>query len=335
MIGILGSGSWATAIAKLLLEQPSTRVCWYVREPEIRKSLAQHGHNNRYLGEVAFNPSRIEICSHPQQVVDQCETVYLVIPTAFLHSALQMVDPDSLRQRNLVSAIKGFVPEADMIVTDYLQHFYQIPTKQLAIISGPTHAEEVARERLTFITAASPNPRLSEQIMQQLHCRYINITSSSDIRGIQYATALKNIYAVAAGMCKGMGCGDNLMAVLVSYAIAEMRTFLHVMQPDTNIIISPENLPPYVGDLLVTCYSQLSRNRTFGAMIGRGYTVKSAQLEMHMIAEGYFAAKSLEKVRQEHNIDMPIAQAVYMVLYENARPDVILRAWQIRTSNNN
>ena len=306
MIGVLGSGSWATAIVKLLLEQPSARVCWYVREPEIRKSLAQHGHNNRYLGEVSFDPSRIEICSHPQQVVDLCETVYLVIPTAFLHSALQQVNPDTLRERNLVSAIKGFVPEADMV-----------------------------GRRLTFITVASPNHQLVETVMQQLRCRYININSSTDMLGIQYATALKNVYAVAAGMCKGMGSGDNLMAVLVSYAIAEMRTFLRVMQPNTSIIISPENLPPYVGDLLVTCYSQLSRNRTFGAMIGRGYTVKSAQLEMHMIAEGYYAVKSLEKVRQERHIDMPIAQAVYMVLYENARPDVILRAWQIRTSNNN
>ena len=178
MIGLLGSGSWATAIVKLLLEQPSARVCWYVREPEIRKSLAQHGHNNRYLGEVTID--------------------------AFLHSALQLVDPATLRQRNLVSAIKGFVPEADMIVTDYLQQFYQIPDDRLAIVSGPTHAEEVARERLTFITAASTNPRLSDEIIQQLHCRYINITSSTDIRGIQYATALKNIYAVAAGICKGM-----------------------------------------------------------------------------------------------------------------------------------
>ena len=335
MIGVLGSGSWATAVIKLLLEQPDAKVCWYVREPEIRKSLAKHGHNKRYLGEVTINPARIEICTTPQEVVSQCEIVYLIIPTAFLHNTLQLVDPDLLRQRQLVSAIKGFVPEADMIVTDYLQHFYQIPEKQLAIISGPTHAEEVAREQLTFITAASPNPALSEIVMQQLHCRYINITRSSDMRGIQYATALKNVYAVAAGICKGMGSGDNLMAVLVSYAIAEMRTFLQVMQPDQHITLSPENMPPYVGDLLVTCYSQLSRNRTFGTMIGRGYTVKSAQLEMHMIAEGYYAVKSLEKVRQEHNIDMPIAQTVYMILYENARPDVILRAWQIRTSNNN
>ena len=335
MIGVLGSGSWATAVIKLLLEQPDAKVCWYVREPEIRKSLAKHGHNKRYLGEVTINPARIEICTTPQEVVSQCEIVYLIIPTAFLHNTLQLVDPSLLRQRQLVSAIKGFVPEADMIVTDYLQHFYQIPEKQLAIISGPTHAEEVAREQLTFITAASPNPVLAEIVMQQLHCRYINITRSSDMRGIQYATALKNVYAVAAGICKGMGSGDNLMAVLVSYAIAEMRTFLQVMQPDQHITLSPENMPPYVGDLLVTCYSQLSRNRTFGTMIGRGYTVKSAQLEMHMIAEGYYAVKSLEKVRQEHNIDMPIAQTVYMILYENARPDVILRAWQIRTSNNN
>ena len=313
MIGVLGSG-------------------WYVREPEIRKSLAKHGHNNRYLGEVTIDPARIDICRTPQEVADRCEIIYLVIPTAFLHSALQQIDPATLRQRYLVSAIKGFVPEADMIVTDYLQHFYQVPPEQLAIISGPTHAEEVARERLTFITAASSNMELTEKIMQQLRCRYINISHSTDMRGIQFATALKNIYAVAAGICKGMGSGDNLMAVLVSYAIAEMRSFLKVMQPSTVVSLLPENMPPYIGDLLVTCYSQLSRNRTFGR---RGYTVKSAQLEMHMIAEGYYAVKSLEKVRQEHHIELPIAQAVYMILYENARPDVILRAWQIRTSNNN
>ena len=314
MIGVLGSGSWATAVVKLLLEQPSARVCWYVREPEIRKSLLKHGHNNRYLGEVTIDPARIEICSTPQEVADRCEIIYLVIPTAFLHAALQLIDPATLRQRQLVSAIKGFVPEVDMIVTDYLQHCYQVPQEQLAIISGPTHAEEVARERLTFITAASPNHQLAETVMQQLRCRYINISYSSDMRGIQFATALKNIYAVAAGICKGMGSGDNLMAVLVSYTLPEMRSFLKVMQPDTFVKISPQNMPPYVGDLLVTCYSQLSRNRTFGTMIGRGYTVKSAQLEMHMIAEGYYAVKSLEKVRREHHIEMPIAQAVYMIL---------------------
>lgn len=329
MIGVLGSGSWATAIVKMLLEQPSARVCWYVREPDIRKSLSSHGRNFRYLAEVIIDPSRIEICSHPQDVVDRCDIIYLVIPTAFLHKTMLQINPDTLRRRQFVSAIKGFIPEADMIVTDYLQSYYHVPESQLAIVSGPTHAEEVARERLTFITAASLNPDLTNTVMQHLRCQYININPSTDIRGIQYATALKNIYAVAAGLCIGMGSGDNLMAVLVSYAIAEMHAFLKTMDTAPNLTITPENMPPYVGDLLVTCYSQLSRNRTFGTMVGRGYSVKTAQLEMHMIAEGYYAVNSLEKLRRSKGISMPIAQAVYKVLYEGARPDVLLRAWQI------
>ena len=330
MIGILGSGSWATAVAKILLEQPDETVCWYVREPEIRRSLANHGRNYRYLGEVAFDPSRLVICREAQEVLDQCDTVYLLIPTAFLHDVLQSVNVDRLRQCNLVSGIKGFIPETDEIVTDYLQHIYQIPSQHLAIISGPTHAEEVARERLTFITAASGNPDLAERTRQQMRCRYINAATSDDIRGIQYATALKNIYAVAAGFVLGMGYGDNLMAVMTSNAIAEMRNFLSIIHPDNKLeLMNPRQLLPYVGDLLVTCYSQFSRNRTLGTMIGRGYSVKTAQLEMNMIAEGYYAVRSLEKIRTLLNLEMPVAQSVYLVLYENAKPDVLLRAWQI------
>ena len=329
MIGILGSGSWATAIVKILLEQPQAHVCWYVREPEIRESLKEYGHNYRYLEEVQFDPSRLTICSDANEVLQQCERVYLVIPTAFLHGALQTVDVELLRQRELVSAIKGFVPESDEIVTDYLQHCYQVPSSHIAIISGPTHAEEVARERLTFITAASRNAELAESVCSQIHCYYINATTSDDIRGIQFATALKNIYAVAAGTAIGLGCGDNSLAVLVSYAMVEMTNFLRTMQPNQVINISAKTLPPYVGDLLVTCYSQFSRNRTFGKMIGRGYSVKSVQLEMNMVAEGYYAVNSLEKVRKVLNIEMLIAQAVYRVLYEGAKPDVLLRAWQI------
>ena len=330
MIGILGSGSWATAVAKILLEQPDEKVCWYVREPEIRRSLANNGRNYRYLGEVAFNPSRLIICREAQEVIEQCDTVYLLIPTAFLHDVLQSVSVDRLRQCYIVSGIKGFVPETDEIVTDYLQHVYQMPSQHLAIISGPTHAEEVARERLTFITAASSNPELAERTRQQMRCRYINAGISDDMRGIQYATALKNIYAVAAGFVLGMGYGDNLMAVMVSNAIIEMRKFLSTIHPDNRLeLLHPHQVLPYVGDLLVTCYSQFSRNRTFGTMIGRGYSVKSAQLEMNMIAEGYYAARSLEKIRTLLNLEMPVAQSVYLVLYENARPDVLLRAWQI------
>lgn len=329
MIGVLGSGSWATAVSKLLLEQ-TDKICWYVREPEIRRSLSTHGRNRRYLGEVSFDPSRLILCREAQEVVEQCDTVYLIIPTAFLHGVMQTIDVDSMRQRNWVSGIKGFVPETDEIVTDYLQHVYQIPAQHLAVISGPTHAEEVARERLTFITAASFNPNLADHVRQQIRCRYTNVSVSNDIRGIQYATALKNIYAVAAGIVTGMGYGDNLLAVMVSNAIAEMHNFLTTLLPSNQLTIqTPQQLIPYVGDLLVTCYSQFSRNRTFGAMIGRGYSVKSAQLEMSMIAEGYYAVRSLEKIRTLLNIEMPVAQAVYMVLYEDARPDVLIRAWKI------
>lgn len=329
MIGVLGSGSWATAVSKLLLEQ-TDKICWYVREPEIRRSLSTHGRNRRYLGEVSFDPSRLILCREAQEVVEQCDTVYLIIPTAFLHGVMQTIDVDSMRQRNWVSGIKGFVPETDEIVTDYLQHVYQIPAQHLAVISGPTHAEEVARERLTFITAASFNPNLADHVRQQIRCRYTNVSVSNDIRGIQYATALKNIYAVAAGIVTGMGYGDNLLAVMVSNAIAEMHNFLTTLLPSNQLTIqTPQQLIPYVGDLLVTCYSQFSRNRTFGAMIGRGYSVKSAQLEMSMIAEGYYAVNSLEKIRTSLNLDMTVAQSVYQVLYQNAKPEVLIRAWQI------
>lgn len=329
MIGILGSGSWATAVVQILQEQSDEQLCWWVREPEIRSSLAQYGRNFRYLPEVTLDTARLNICRTAQAVVERCDTIYLVVPTAYLHGALQQVDPELLRQKKLISAIKGFVPISGEIVTDYLQHTYNIAEENMGIISGPTHAEEVARHRLTYITAASPNSALAEETCRQIRCNYINASPSNDMRGIQYATALKNIYAVAAGICKGMDCGDNLLAVLVSYAIIEMMDCLKAIDPSHNYDLTPAEMPPYVGDLLVTCYSQYSRNRTFGTMIGRGYSVQSAQLEMNMVAEGYYAVQSMERLRQRMGIEMPIVQGVYRVLYEQAKPAVILRAWKM------
>lgn len=329
MIGVLGSGSMATAIVNLLMEQPDAHVCWYVREPEIRESLASCGRNKRYLGEVAFNMQRITVVESAQEVVERCEYIYLVIPTAYFHNAIQAVDPALLRTRYLISAIKGFISYTDEVVTDYLEHVYQIPNEQLCVISGPTHAEEIAREKLTFLTVVSHNRQLAEIVCSQLRCRYINLSLSDDLRGIQFASALKNVYAVAAGLCKGLGGGDNLMAVLVSRSMAEMQLFYHLMQPGRELKMTSELLPPFLGDLLVTCYSQFSRNRMLGNMIGMGYSVQTAMLEMQMVAEGYYAVKSLENIRKRLGVQMPIAQAVYMVLYENAKPDVILRAWQI------
>lgn len=324
MIGVLGSGSWATAVVKMLLDQSEARVAWYVREKEIRASLSRQGRNHRYLPEVYISPDRIQLFDAPQPVVDLCPTVYLIVPSAYLHGVMQQVDASQLRQRKWVSAIKGFVSEDDMIVTEYLKQTYGALDGNLAIISGPTHAEEVARERLTFITAASTNLELAHEVVEQIKCRYISVTPSTDVCGIQYATALKNIYALSAGICKGLGCGDNLMAVLVSIAMVEMCDFLQAMVPGISPSVTARNMPPYIGDLLATCYSQLSRNRTFGAMIGRGYTVKSAQLEMHMVAEGYYAAKSLQHLCQRRGIHMPIAQTVYRILYENQQPETLL-----------
>lgn len=329
MIGLIGSGSWATAVAKILLEQEEEKVCWWVREPEIRESLAASGINCLYLREAEFDPQQLVVCEDINEVFRQCEYVYLVVPTAYLHRALVAADPALLRSRYLISAIKGFVPETDEIVTDYLQHSLQVPENNLAIISGPTHAEDVARDNLTFITCASHNAKLAQTVRDQLQCQYINASVSDDMRGIQYATALKNIYAIGAGILRGMGCGDNLMAVLVSTSIAEMAECMQAIEPMRVRQLRAVDTPPYLGDLLVTCYSQYSRNRTFGTMIGRGYSVKSALLEMTMVPEGYYAAKSMEKVRLLHNINLPIANFVYKVLYENAKPEVFLRAWQM------
>lgn len=329
MIGLIGSGSWATAVAKILLEQEIEPLYWWVREPEIRESLASDGINCLYLREAEFDPQQLHLTDDINEVLSNCEYVYLVVPTAYLHKALSGADPTLLRSRYLISAIKGFVPECDEIVTDYLQHTYQVPEERLAIISGPTHAEDVARENLTFITCASLNARLAQTIQAQMQCQYINASVSDDIRGIQYATALKNIYAIAAGIVRGIGCGDNLLAVLVSFAIAEMAECMQAIEPKRIRQLRPVDTPPYLGDLLVTCYSQYSRNRTFGTMIGRGYSVKSALLEMTMVPEGYYAARSMEKVRLIHNLDLPIANFVYKVLYENAKPEVVIRAWQM------
>ena len=329
MIGLLGSGSWATAIAKVLLEQEIDRLYWWVREPEIRESLTTEGRNCVYLREAEFDPQQLAVSEDINEVLRQCEYVYLVTPTAYIHKALSEADPALLHKCNIISAAKGFVPESNEIVTDYLQHVHHIDENRLAIVSGPTHAEDVVRENLTFIAAASYNQKLAQTIQSQMQCHYIFATTSDDMRGIQYATALKNIYAVAAGILHGMGGGDNLLAVFASFAVAEMRDCMQALEPKRVHNMRSIEAPFYLGDLLVTCYSQYSRNRTFGTMIGRGYSVQSALLEMTMVPEGYYAAKSMENVRLLNNLDLPIANFVYKVLYESAKPDVILRAWQM------
>lgn len=314
MIGLLGSGSWATAIVKILLEKSDRTIYWWVREHEIIEGLLSEQHNPFYLSEAHIDTSRIHLTSDIHDVIDNSDNIFVVIPSAFVATSLSSVSPEQLKGKHFISAVKGIVPERNQIITDYLRDYLQVPADNMAIISGPSHAEETARNRLTYLTVASCNKAFAKRVQGILNCHYVKTTYSADMQGIEYSAVLKNIYAIATGMCHGLGFGDNIIAVLISNAVQEMDRFLQHIEP-----LDARQLEQYayLGDLLVTCYSQFSRNRTFGTMIGYGYTVKAAQLEMKMVAEGYYAVACIEKMRSAINVEMPIAQAVYQILYKH------------------
>ena len=317
MIAVLGSGTWATEIVHLLMRQSSRRIFWWVRNPEKAVDL---GEGRR----------RLTVSSDIRSVVEPCDDIIVAIPSAFLLDAAAPLTAADIEDKNIISVVKGFIPQERLTVTRVLRERWNIPESRLCVLSGPSHAEEVARGCLTYLTVATANRQLSEHVRDLFDSDVLCTVYSDDMQGVETAAALKNIYAIVAGIGFSLGYGDNLMAVMTSNAIAEMRNFLSIIHPDNKLeLMNPRQLLPYVGDLLVTCYSQFSRNRTLGTMIGRGYSVKTAQLEMNMIAEGYYAVRSLEKIRTLLNLEMPVAQSVYLVLYENAKPDVLLRAWQI------
>lgn len=324
MIGLLGSGSWATAIVKILLEKKDRRIAWWVREEEAIPVLREEGHNPLYLSEATIDTSRTLISSNLREVVEQCDDLYLVVPSAFVGDALASVPPELLRTKRFISAVKGIVPGHLNTITGYLHDVIGIDYDQLCIISGPSHAEEAARQRLTYLTVASYCRSFAEEVSHQIECKYIHTTLSSDMLGIECAAVLKNIYAIAVGICRGLGHGDNIIAVLISNALQEMTDFMQSISPmvggsgsetDDGRLRRFESFA-YLGDLLVTCYSQFSRNRTFGNMIGHGYSVKTAQLEMKMVAEGYYAVKGVNEILKQLNLQMPIVEGVYGILYE-------------------
>lgn len=315
MIGILGSGSWPTAIVKILLENPKAKLAWWVREPEIIEGLIANHHNTFYLSEAEIDATRITISSNIREIIELADDILVVIPSAFVHAALKDIPAELLQTKNFHCATKGLVPETNQILTDYLHDTYGVPLENMTVVSGPSHAEEAAMERLTYLTVASLNEPLASRMRQALECKYVKTTFSTDIQGIEYSTVMKNIYAVATGICHGLGYGDNLIAVMIANAVEEGRKFVHECEPDNTRDLTKF---VYLGDLLVTCYSQHSRNRTFGQLIGHGYTVRAAQLEMNMVAEGYFGVKGVEQLRRSLNVQMPIQQAVYKILYERA-----------------
>jgi glycerol-3-phosphate dehydrogenase (NAD(P)+) len=316
-IAVVGSGSWATAIVKILLNNVD-HINWWVREQEIADHLVKFKHNPRYLSSVSFDTSQLFISSDLNEVLRRSDVILFCIPAAFLHQSVGQANINRIKGKTVISAIKGIVPEFNAIVLEYFQKQFGINTKDFVVVSGPSHAEEVAQEKLTYLTVASQSPRLSVVVAGLFSCRYINTTTSDDIFGTEYGPVLKNIIAIASGISTSLGYGDNFQAVLISNAIQEIERFMKAVHPIDRDIKSSV----YLGDLLVTCYSSYSRNRTFGTMIGKGYSVKFAQFEMDMVAEGYYAAKCIKEINDDLGVYMPICEAVYNILYKNRRPSV-------------
>lgn len=316
-VAIIGGGSWATAIVKMLSDNfEEKEVYWWMRSEEQVKSIQKNRRNPNYLSAVDLKINPDHVSSDINFVFQEADIIILNVPAAFLKDALVGIDPTAFHHKIVVSAIKGIVPEHNQIIGEYLHSHYKVPIDDIVVISGPCHAEEVSQEKLSYLTLASQLYDNAELVASLLRNKYIKTNISDDIYGTEYGAVLKNIYAVASGICHGIGFGDNFQAVLISNAIREMARFVNVAHPIERDIKESA----YLGDLLVTAYSQFSRNRTFGNMIGRGYTVKSAQLEMNMIAEGYFASHSIHQINKELKVDIPICRAVYAILYEKHSP---------------
>ncbi len=314
---VLGGGSWATAIVKMLTENLD-EVGWYMRSVYAAEYIKNNGNNPNYLSSVSFNTSQLKVSNDINEIVAYADYLIFVIPSAFLYGELEKLTTQ-LKGKVIVSAIKGIVPESSLIVGDHFYTHHNIPFKDIAVITGPCHAEEVALERLSYLTIASADANKAQCVANHLRSDYIKCSISEDIIGTEYAAMLKNIYAIAAGIAHGLGYGDNFQAVLMSNAIREMKRYVKKVYKMKRDI----NGSAYLGDLLVTGYSIFSRNRMFGSMIGKGYTVKSAQMEMKMIAEGYYATKSafeLNEKKGDKKAKTPIINVVYSILYQDKEP---------------
>jgi len=309
-IAVFGGGSWATAIVKMLCEN-NTKVGWYMRNKETIAHIKSNKTNPNYLSSVVLNPKKLVLSNNLNKMVTYADYLIFAIPSAFLEEALKNLTI-SFQDKIIFSAIKGIVPTTGLIVGEHFNNQYQVPFENIGVITGPCHAEEIALERLSYLTIASRDKAKADFIGQNLACQYIKVKISDDIIGTEYAAMLKNIYAIAAGIAHGLRYGDNFQAVLISNSIREMKRFIKkIHQMKRNI-----NNSAYLGDLLVTGYSTFSRNRMFGTMIGKGYTVKSAMMEMSMVAEGYYATKSAYLINQKNKAKTPIINAVYGILYQ-------------------
>lgn len=320
VIAIIGGGSWATALVKIFSNNVDT-IHWWVRNADTADFIGKYRHNPNYLSDVEINLDKVKVSNDLTKAISNSDLIILAVPSAFLKPTLEKIKKEDFKNKIVFSAIKGIIPDDLLIIGDYLRQKFSIPLNKIGVITGPCHAEEVAMERLSYLTIASTDTVTATTLATLMNCRYIKTLVSDDIYGTEYSAVLKNVIAIASGICHGVGYGDNFQAVLISNAIREIDRFVSAVHPITRDI----NDSAYLGDLLVTAYSSFSRNRMFGTMIGKGYSVKFAQLEMNMIAEGYYATNCIYELNKKYNIHMPITSAVYHVLYEKIAPRIEMK----------
>ena len=331
--GVIGSGSWATALVKILTDKKQV-IGWWVRNEKNLQHLSQRKHNPSYLSSVFFDTSLLRMSTDVRQVIHDSDIVVIAIPSAYVEESIGHLIPEDFKGKKIVSAVKGILPEQDILLNYYLRQKFGVELEDYFAVLGPCHAEEVASEKLSYLTFSGMDITTASAIASDFTTDYINTIVNHDILGVQYAAVLKNIYAVGAGIAHGLEYGDNFLSVYIANAADEMAEFLRRFGAEHIVVGEHEGEDPhthrktpnyaasvYLGDLLVTCYSLYSRNRTFGNMIGKGYSVKSAQLEMNMVAEGYNAAKCIYHINRTVQASMPIAESIYKVLWENQKPE--------------
>ena len=319
-VAVIGGGSWATAVVKMLTNTQD-EVLWWMRNKEAAQHILTYGHNPNYLSSASLPVQKLRISDQLFETIEEADIVVIATPSAFLHSLFTSITLPDLSKKLIISTVKGIVPETQQIPVDFIKEFLGVSDQQIGMICGPCHAEEVAMEKLSYLTIACPSPEDAQEFADMLACRYIFTTISDDLIGMELCAIMKNIYALASGICRGLNYGDNFQAVLIANAVQEAKRFIDALHPIERDITASG----YLGDLLVTAYSPFSRNRVFGALIGKGYSVKSAQAEMSMIAEGYYAVKSVYEINKKYGADIPIADAVYRILYEKVPPMLEMR----------
>lgn len=314
-IAVMGGGSWATALAKLLVDN-GNEIVWYIHRQDRIDSFRASGRNPAYLSDVTFDMTHITFTASIDEAARMADTLILAMPSPYFKKQISGITSD-ISSKAVVSAIKGIVPDDEMVISDYMESHFGINSGRSLVVSGPCHAEEVAMGRRSFLTVGCNDIYRAEQFARVLRGPALTTITSSDVTGIEYAAVLKNVYAICAGMIHGLRSGDNFQAMLVSNAVMEMQRFVNTVVP------RPRNISDsvYLGDLLVTAYSRFSRNHNFGVMIGRGLSVKAARMEMVQTAEGYYATKCIHDVNRRYRVTMPILEGVYAILYQGKKPE--------------